>query len=65
MTASKRYGERAVLDRLYAILRDYQDGKLRGNGTTVGQLDQPLTEAADLIQAEIRQRVQAWRKDSR
>jgi hypothetical protein len=65
MTASKRHGERAFLDRLYAILRDYQDGKLKDNGTIVGQLDQPLTEVADLIQAEIRQRVRSWRKDSR
>jgi hypothetical protein len=58
-----RDGERQFLNELHRILRDYQEGTLKGNSTTIGQLDQPLTGVADAIQIELRQRVQAWRRN--
>jgi hypothetical protein len=36
-------------ERVYRALREYQDGKLTGNGTAVGRLDQPLTAVYDRI----------------
>jgi len=62
--SSWRAGERDFLAALYDVLRQYQDGELKGDSTTIGQLDQPLTQVVDMVQVEIRKRVRSWRKES-
>lgn len=47
---TKRQKRKALFqERLYAILRAYQQGQIKGDSTTIGQLDQPLTGVADLV----------------
>jgi hypothetical protein len=55
-----RTGERLFRQRVYKILCDFKEGKIKGNGTAVGQLDQPLTGVADAIQAAIEEDVVSW-----
>jgi len=35
--------------KVFRILRDYQEGTIKGNGTVVGMLDMPLTAVYDKI----------------
>lgn len=42
-----------LMEHVYRTLRDYQDGKITYNQSTIGQLDQRLTAVFDRIRAQI------------
>lgn len=53
-TPSVGQARRILLDnKIYSILRKYQDGTIEGNGTVIGQLDQPLTAVYDSLKEAI------------